>query len=474
MRKFFKFAALVFSLCVSVCSGCGTSHEDMRPNSYGEWDGNYIYCGNVRSKTTGENFEYLVDKVTVGGVEYDVDECTDCEYDGDDVYMCLRLNDGEKREDGKELTCLIRYCLADKTQETLFEGNYEFFADRIYKRSEKRIVLQGTYNSGESLFTVDYEGNITEADSGYYTSCSRAGDYLIRYDYENERLSYLSADGERFIPFGRANFYHSVEYFSAKNAAGFFVVSETDPYGTSNTSSLSFYDLNTGKAELLYEVGNRSILSCGVGYFIGYRPEKLLCRSRNVRSAEWEEKTVSVRRDCVLYYAECDAFSVPRFVPVYTFGANRDFAGIWTGSENKLYLCETKVESGGGCANGGEAKKYFEFDFVKSGLKASKSEAYERARQEQRNRNENEEKSAVCGKYEYFIETKFYGGGFFGEFLYPAYYLRRTDTETGRTETMRFWTRGTEYETEERGCREMWLQEYAFDWENVRYEIKNY
>lgn len=56
MRKIVAaFSAFVLAVgCLSALSGC---RPDYIPDGFGEWDGNYIYKGNVRSKTTGEDGE---------------------------------------------------------------------------------------------------------------------------------------------------------------------------------------------------------------------------------------------------------------------------------------------------------------------------------------------------------------------------------------------------------------------------------
>ena len=48
--------------CCTLGAGCQIhrSFSSLVPEQYGAWDNYYVYHGNVRSKTTGEDGEYLV------------------------------------------------------------------------------------------------------------------------------------------------------------------------------------------------------------------------------------------------------------------------------------------------------------------------------------------------------------------------------------------------------------------------------
>ena len=62
MKKILSFISIFLILFV-LCS-C-TKYEDLVPNSddYASWDGLYIYKGNYRSKTTGEDEERLIKNI---------------------------------------------------------------------------------------------------------------------------------------------------------------------------------------------------------------------------------------------------------------------------------------------------------------------------------------------------------------------------------------------------------------------------
>ena len=94
MKK--KMMAITAGLlaCCTLGAGCQIhrTFSSLVPEEYGAWDNYYIYHGNVRSKTTGENGENLVTSVELDGKNYTVNSCDDSAIVGDDIYMCLTLS----------------------------------------------------------------------------------------------------------------------------------------------------------------------------------------------------------------------------------------------------------------------------------------------------------------------------------------------------------------------------------------------
>lgn len=81
-----KLLCLIFALLLSstivFSTGCGCDFkgvEDILPSleEYGEWDGNYMYRGNVRAKTSGEDEQLLIPEITYNGVVYPLSELID-------------------------------------------------------------------------------------------------------------------------------------------------------------------------------------------------------------------------------------------------------------------------------------------------------------------------------------------------------------------------------------------------------------
>ena len=111
MKEKSKIVSLLLAICFLGMTSCQSLY-DIAPKSYGEWDGNYIYCGNVRCKTTGEEDDYLIETLEKDGVAYTVMETTDCLYEGDDIYMCLQLQQSDDEE--TYTSCLARYDIKAK------------------------------------------------------------------------------------------------------------------------------------------------------------------------------------------------------------------------------------------------------------------------------------------------------------------------------------------------------------------------
>jgi hypothetical protein len=115
------------TICVSACQ----SMEDIIPETYGEWDGNYLYRGNGRTKTTGEDYEQLVKTVEIDGKTYKAWHCVDSEVHEDDLYMILAcMEEGTYVSDVRyskyswaydldTVYCLVVYNLKEKTQKLL-------------------------------------------------------------------------------------------------------------------------------------------------------------------------------------------------------------------------------------------------------------------------------------------------------------------------------------------------------------------
>ena len=76
MKKRALFLILLLILSLLPACDCVTGLEDLIPalDSYAEWDGNYMYRGNVRVKTTGEDVEFLLPEITYENKTYTIGE----------------------------------------------------------------------------------------------------------------------------------------------------------------------------------------------------------------------------------------------------------------------------------------------------------------------------------------------------------------------------------------------------------------
>ena len=158
-----KIWTSVLAICMSlgVFSACGQDMEDIIPQTYGAWENHYIYRGNGRCKTTGEDYEKLVESVIIDDSYCRVYSCEDFEILGDDLYMILSCDKPRNSQSFySEMYCFVRYDIKDKTQTVVFTdsnvriGELDYFyrpyeIEAIY---EDCIVLYGkqTAPSGAS------------------------------------------------------------------------------------------------------------------------------------------------------------------------------------------------------------------------------------------------------------------------------------------------------------------------------------
>ena len=98
-------------------AGCYPDLEELVPDAYGGWDDNYVYYGNFRSKTTGEDTEILIKRVDLNGTTYDVTDWTDFECVGDDMYICLSVKNPAAPMTAEEADAVEDSGLAESSDE---------------------------------------------------------------------------------------------------------------------------------------------------------------------------------------------------------------------------------------------------------------------------------------------------------------------------------------------------------------------
>ena len=108
----------------------------------GEWDGNYIYKGNIRCKTTGEDESILIEELVVENKVYTIDYINDYFYKDDHIYMLIESN--EYTEDLSTLitkhSFLVDYSIANQ--------NYKV----VYSMSDETAVLHSFYEFDDFAF----------------------------------------------------------------------------------------------------------------------------------------------------------------------------------------------------------------------------------------------------------------------------------------------------------------------------------
>lgn len=457
MKKVFAvcLASALAVGCLSIFSGC---KPDYIPDGFGEWEGNYVYKGNVRSKTTGEDGERLVTEVVLDGVVYDATRCTDYEFFGDDIYLCLGLAEKQDEEisgesvRGETASALVRYNVKDKMRETVISGEVREFQN-IRKVTENFIVAEGR--------KLDREGNILEEDCSYYSKYDEIGEYLYRK--ENGTLFYRTWENEEETAFATVSENVSLTYINRGNAEGFLMKESRQANGGSE-NRLSYYDLKSGETTKLLSLENGSYFS-----FIGNDDGRYLMKCQEERvsytkknpSRIFESATnesVSLQLNCELYEIKYEEGGA-KLEKLYVFPADKDFAGGWKFYEGKAYFISEWAESASGCKGGGVKHKYCCMELGKWSMREVKREEYNEVG-EKVFLNRMASFSVSCGGYDYWFRygnvPVLWGNSYW-------YSLQRTDRATGKTEAMQYW--GNVPEEKEKYCEEMWYDCDGYDYD---------
>lgn len=189
------FAVALVLIVLPSCD-CTTSVADLTPDpsEYCEWDGNYIYRGNMRAKTTGEDVELLLSSVEINGEIYDIGAITSrSKYrfvDNNTLIFLASVNKRtveqplsytDQKEDEKQIkSIIVRYSLKEKTHEILHVSyNYDFDYYSI-KKYDPELGIVVVANGWEFVYIHYLEGEEFEPLDGkdtYYTNL--IGDYVF-------------------------------------------------------------------------------------------------------------------------------------------------------------------------------------------------------------------------------------------------------------------------------------------------------
>ena len=485
MRKTFKtLTAAAIAFCI-VFSGC-QSFDDLIPSEYGEWDNHYIYRGNVRSKTTGEEWEYLVTEVETDTRIYTVQSCKDYVTRGDDIYMCLSLT-----YTGQEIVStnsIVKYNVQSKTQETLcvyepilvdLDGagtvvNYNPYAiegisqDGLLLCGRKESATYGEEGVQESYaeesvyYYMDFEGNvIEELPYEYYLSYARANDtYWWNTKWEDNEWSLYYATRELQEPVfvckkNTHDYTYGVIFVEKQGAVGFLIETferEANGIGECPRVKLEFYNLKTNAFTTLYE-GEKYVDWVELPqneYFVAYDYQTITYRYRDGLFSPQKQERVQMKTNCTLYqvvYSEQGA----ELKTVHSFGERKNLTDIRAIANGKAIINGIWYVDARGCVDGGAEQGYYELELSLGKLSEINVERF-RAVEEECIGYYARQKGEACGEYIYYVQKEKLSAFMAGTSY--AYLLKRYNATSGKTEVMQLWA---EYTREgEKYCEEMW------------------
>ena len=480
MRREIKNLALVFGTLISlmaVLSSC-QSFGDLVPTEYGAWENHYIYRGNVRSKTTGEDAETLVGSVTHGEIVYETKDCLDYAFSGDDIYLNLSFN-AQGNDTLDVHNALVRYNVKDKTQETLCfdlmvsaeEENtcfsYEPYA--IEKVFEDKILLYGRKytietekNNGEGeaytelWYNVDLDGDFLGEEATSYVDWARVGeDYWLRYNYEEYSYEYLTWGMENPVRICKGS-YKDVEFVEKNGVKGFLISSE---------NSLEFFDLATNTRTDLWEgIGFEWVPAPEYEYFMSSEP-------MTVTYTTWkyvpifllalfkETRTAKIQGNCQLFKIDYSADGV-RVEKIQAFEKEKDFSNAGGVADGKLYVRGFWYLSQRGCKDGGSEGAYYAFDLTTKQFDVIEEfDDYKVAEDMCYTKAALENGGVIFGDYMYYIHRERVKPGLMAQ-SYTAYLLKRYRLSDEKLAIMQIWAEEDAYGNDEMEnfCEEMWLE----------------
>lgn len=501
MKKLFSVVLAVFLLFGAVSFSACQGMDDVVPEAYGEWDNNYVYRGNGRSKTTGEDFEQLVESVVIDEKTHTPLACVDCKIEEDDMYMLLACQEGGKPsvdrvyhplswDSDLSLTyCLVVYNIQDKTQKLLWteqaitrDGVEYFYRPTILEGVFDeclvlRACIQKTENIGEDLslgdyewFTVDFDGNLLDSsldyliESEYNTSWEWVSDeYLVAeaYNAEGRRELYYRtrALSEPILFYTRtgSTYYNPYEWsYVEQDGRKGVLIREYHRYESNNNSerqilsSIKFYDFETNKKS-----------EVSVGKFAQFYSDCRYMKTYGYTTVQYyetwvEKKTADVEIDNAIYRLTYDSNGV-HLEEFFDLTEEHNFY-IYGVLKDKILYCERWYRNPRGCdVFGGQEAVYIEHNLV-SGEKTTLEFEEVKQLQDEYSAVYEKEKGIVVGEYIYFLHIEELRA-LMSSTQY-AYLLKRVNTATNKMEVMQLWHEDKHYTNSEltlKYCEELWF-----------------
>jgi len=500
-----KTICLIISiLLIFVLSSCRYIYEVI-PKEYASWDNNYIYLGNGRSKTTGEDYEELVSEIVIDDITYSTYECLDYIIKDDDIYMILTVVDWSYFE-GKTIiqisdasfNILLKYNIKNNTVDLIYNEKTPIVISTIWdlhycpielmELYENIIVIKSDaysiyYNEEDIektmpsnkvedktyLISIDYSGNVL-GEYGYDTNYKKLKNGYIVVDYNGYGLYYRKDFISEKITIVENTYYLPVDeafYIKNENTEGLSYICNRNggPY-------LEYYSFNLNKI-----VDSIKLSDCFITFNNNeYINEYELTKYSYLTLPKLERKTVTVYNNNYLYKLGYSDEKIEKEL-IYTFENNSTTSISFINNQYLYYYL--KIYSGPSCENvfGGRRDEYKLHDFISNKTKKIDSD----------DRNEVEEELTIsknycdiseCGNYQYFIFKDYIKEGYMSS-EGDVYYLKRYDKETGKIEIMQFWISNyyNPHETTQRFCVEMFDDYYENDYQKTgypRFIILNY
>lgn len=449
-----KISIIILLLIVVVClTGCKTLEEIMPDiNDFSEWDGNYIYRGNLRCKTTGEDTERLVNIINYNNKIYLVQETLDYIHKDDDIYMILKV---KARDDQYNTSMLIKY--NRKTNKSEFIYNY------INENNLEEMIYKIIYLDNNCIYMKYKEENyiyynlINKEEKKFNAyRYSFLGDYIIINDSQKIMYSLIYQLDFKTI-------YETKESYTLrlvnKNNKEYLLIKTNVQTGSLRTNRLLCYDFNQDILIELVEANEylNVIIVSDDYYIIGKEKEyQYVSGITNYETKKKEILSETLITNNKLYKIDYDNLDIEL---IYTFDKDKDYTSANIKDEKTLILNEVRVIKGNAFFEGGSKKRTVTFNVDTKKFKIYKPKTEEKK----------EEDKIICDEYEYYFKTQRYGG-YYSHGV--AYFFYSYNTKTKEENLLQFFAIDYDEMMGIRYSKEMWETEYSININD--YLILNY
>ena len=482
LTALFAFGAF----CVSACQ----TMEDIIPETYGEWEQNYLYRGNGRTKTTGEDYEKLVETVEIDGVSLNAIYCLDSKIHGDDMYMLLVC-----QKYGEDLTarhytsgwwksrldvvhCLVVYNIKDKTQKLLTadqkieieEKEYFYRPMEIEGIFDDCILLCANIQEANTMgkemwtntiawYTVDFDGALLEPDIEYANEWEWVSDEYLVAEIFNENgsydLYYRTSDLsepifiQRRTPGQRDIEWNYVEQNGVKGLLlreYYYKKWQNHNYALGEMRFYNFETKTISEPTSIYKYAE----------FYGNYSYVKTCLYKTIEYyAKWNEKdSRSVETDNALYRLVYDENGV-HLEEILDLTEEHAYTIYGVRGDKVLYY-EYWYQDHRGCMYGGNQSNYCEWDLTAKKGTATDEDTI-KVMEDECSATYEQEKGVAVGDYIYFLHEESISEGL----MFPrsrAYMLKRRNVQTNELEVMQLWhEEDNDGEDGRKFCEEFWF-----------------
>ena len=477
----FVFGAVFVSACQYM--------KDIIPETYGEWEQNYLYRGNARTKTTGEDYEQLVTTVEYDGKIYNAQHCVDSKIKGDDIYMILACQEvgtyvhtmvyyrRSWAASKEKFYCLVVYNIRKKTQKVLTAEQIIMREDKEYFYRptdiegvfDDRIVLRAYIEETEKIdeyyqtyemdwYTVDFEGTLMEPSIEYTSTWEWVSDeYLVAEIYNRQEnmyeLYYRTSAYSDPILVQKKTTSGDWTYVERNGIKGFLI---QDKYykNTPNKKSwavrcIKFYNFATNTMSEPVSIGKYADFYGDYSYIKTYEYKTIEYYETWI-----EKKSTTVETNHALYRLIYDESGV--HLEEFLTLTDEHCYYIYGIQGNKILYRDLWYQNPRGCSFGGSEYVYCERD-LSSGKITEIDEDRITAMEDEYSAVYEQEKGIAVGDYIYFLhEEEIYEGLMVGNSL--AYMLMRSNVKTNELEVMQVWHSEDNDDGDDRKfCEEFWF-----------------